>query len=145
MTDDLTLDKEDRVLTEKEFDTQKNNYKFKDKIFCHCVYEFNDKLKKIGFKWDASFKLWHINYDRLTYDSYIKTRVIRFTNYTTIGILNYFYVYYKSKDVMNNLIEEMKINKLREDEEEPKKDKKKTVKTQGLNMITKRLIPKGKK
>ena len=69
---------------------QKNN--INDKIYCHCTFDFKDEVKKLGFKWDKNMKLWYITKNDLTYEKYIRTQKIRYTNFTTIGALNYYYV-----------------------------------------------------
>ena len=67
------------------------------RIYCYCVYAWKDNLKKLGFRWSPGLKLWYIHIYDFTEDIYNKTQEIRFTNNTTIGNLDYYYVYYMSK------------------------------------------------
>jgi len=64
------------------------------KIYCHCVYQWKDKLKALGFKWDGSTKLWWIPKDKLTREIYDNTCTVRYSNKTSIGRLDYYYVHY---------------------------------------------------
>jgi len=44
---------------------------FQGKIYCHCVYEWKDEIKKLGFKWDGHIKLWYIpkkDFNKALYD-----------------------------------------------------------------------------
>ena len=77
-----------------------------NKIFCYCTYEFKDTIKRLGFRWDNNLKLWYIPKKKFTKDVFRKSRKVRFRNFTTVGTLDYFYVYYKSKDEINDMKDE---------------------------------------
>ena len=73
------------------------------KVYCHCVYEYKDKLKQLGFRWEQEVKLWYILEKKFTYDIFKQSQEIRYSNETTTGKIDYYYVYYKTKDdVINN-------------------------------------------
>ncbi len=67
-----------------------------DRIYCHCVYEWKDNLKELGFKWDPDYKLWYISKDVCTDEIYQKTKTPRFVG----KVKNYFYVHYYTKDML---------------------------------------------
>jgi hypothetical protein len=68
-----------------------------DKIYCHCVFEFKDDLKKLGFVWVPALKKWMISKNKFNEDIYNKSQKVRYSKQTSIGIHNYFYVHYISK------------------------------------------------
>ena len=81
-----------------------------DKIYCHCDFEFKDEIKKHGFKWCPKYKLWCVNKESLTFNIYKLTQKVRFTDFTTIGAVNYYYVYYQTRQDMMNKVKELKNN-----------------------------------
>ena len=52
----------------------------------------------------------YITKNDLTYEKYIRTQKIRYTNFTTIGALNYYYVYYQTRQDMMSKVKELKNN-----------------------------------
>ena len=82
----------------------KQPIKINGKYYCHCVYEFKDRLKAMGkFKFEPSTKLWYLMENDFTHDIFNKTHVVRYTNHTTIGAINYYFVYWiTSKDDYNS-------------------------------------------
>jgi hypothetical protein len=58
------------------------NYEINNKIYCYCLFEFKDEIKKMGFKWDPSIKLWFINKESLTVDIFNKSRKIKNIDYS---------------------------------------------------------------
>jgi hypothetical protein len=68
-----------------------------NKIYCHCVFEFKDEIKKLGFRWVPDVKKWMIPIDKFNEDIYIKSQKVRYTNNTSAGLCEYFYVYYITK------------------------------------------------
>ena len=75
------------------------------KIYCGCVFEFKDELKKLGFKWDSINKLWWIEKDKFTKDIFNKSMKVRFLNKTTIGDIKYYFTFYKTKNELKDLKE----------------------------------------
>lgn len=76
-----------------------------ERIYCHCVFEFKNELKKLGFKWDPINKLWYIEKNKFTEDVFNRSMKVRFANRTTIGLLKYYYVFYKRLDELADLKE----------------------------------------
>jgi hypothetical protein len=85
-----------------------DKYTFNNKLYCHCVFEFKDKLKNLGFKWDNVVKKWYIEKNKFTLDIYEKSSEIRFTTYTTIGPCHYYYVFYQEKNKIQEIYDEQK-------------------------------------
>lgn len=82
---------------------QIKNEEIDGNIYCYCLYEFKDELKKLGFKWDPYYRLWCIPKKSLTDEKFKKSKKVKYANRTTIGILNYYYVYYKyAHEVIDN-------------------------------------------
>ena len=73
------------------------NQSYNNRIYCSCVFEFKDEIKKLGFKWDPNKKLWWIEAEKLSPDILNKTLKVRFSNSTSIGILKYYFVNYQFK------------------------------------------------
>lgn len=75
------------------------------KIYCHCVYEYKDKLKNLGFKFDPQFKKWWIQKEKFTEDIFNRSQTIRFYRKASGGThLRYYYVYYiEKKELIKNL------------------------------------------
>lgn len=69
-----------------------NKNAFKNFIYCHCVFEWKDNLKQLGFKWDPDLKLWRIAKHLFTQDIYNKSRAIRFEKPEK----KYYFVHYYS-------------------------------------------------
>jgi hypothetical protein len=65
-------------------------------IYCFCRFERKDIVKNLGFKFDGDLKLWYLPANKLTKDIFEATQIIRFRNFTTVGPLNYYHVYYQS-------------------------------------------------
>jgi hypothetical protein len=55
------------------FENAKNNA-IDGKIYCHCIYEYKDSIKQLGFKWNAYLKLWYIPAIKFTQDLYDKAK-----------------------------------------------------------------------
>jgi hypothetical protein len=67
-----------------------------DRVYCHCVYEWKDDLKALGFLWDPLYKLWYIQKSTFTDAIYRKTKTPRYVGKTK----NYFYVHYYGKEML---------------------------------------------
>jgi len=68
-----------------------------NKIYCHCVFDFKDEIKKLGFRWVPEVKKWMIPVDKFNEDIYNNSQKVRYTNYTTAGPCEYYFVYYVTK------------------------------------------------
>ena len=69
-----------------------------DNIYCYCVYEWKEKIKALGFKWNNEAKLWYVPKDKFTKEIFEKTQVVRFSNSTSVGTFKYYYVNYALYD-----------------------------------------------
>ena len=102
-------------------------------IYCHCMYEFKDNVKKLGFKWQPKLKLWYITLNKFTYHVYTETMKPRYINNTSSGVKYYYYVHYctpedideREKDLATKLAENMTELGKREQEKADKELKKK--------------------
>ena len=98
-----------------------------DKVYCYCVYEGKHIPKNLGFKWDSNLKVWYMPKKDFTLKIYEESQVVRFTNYTKIGPLYYYYVHYIEGD----------INKFRKDEDEFNEIRKNNYKKMGNKIYSK--------
>ena len=69
---------------------------FNGNIYCFCRYERKDIVKNLGFKFDGDLKLWYLPEKNFSKQIFEASRIIRFENNTTVGVLKYFHVYYKT-------------------------------------------------
>jgi len=83
------------------------NYSFNGKIYCNCIFEWNKKLKEMGFRWDKSVKLWYIPKTLFTQKIFEETTQVRFCNRTTSGPMYYYYVFFQTRRDMINRIQTM--------------------------------------
>ena len=110
----------------------KSRHEYEGNIYCNCVYDWKENIKKLGFKWNPKYKKWYIPIGELTPEVYGRTLKFRFCNYTTAGPLYYFYVNYESTENMKTYVKET-IEKAKETEinEKPIKQAKKKTEING--------------
>ena len=85
---------------------------YNDRIYCDCRFEFKDKLKELGFRWEPLIKKWYIPVDEFNLFIYKKTRVLWFSRSTTAGMYTcYFVNYIDLLDENKQLLEKPKLNK----------------------------------
>ena len=75
-------------------------------IYCHCLFEWKDNIKKLGFRWFDKLKLWYIQAEKFTNEIYQETKTPRFSNNTSSGVLHYYYVHYcTSGDIRTKMMD----------------------------------------
>jgi hypothetical protein len=85
---------------------------YNDRIYCDCRFEFKDKLKELGFRWEPLIKKWYIPVDEFNLFIYKKTRVLWFSRSTSAGMYTcYFVNYIDLLDENKQLLEKPKLNK----------------------------------
>jgi hypothetical protein len=87
---------------------------YNDRIYCHCRFEFKDKLKELGFRWEPLIKKWYIPVDEFNLFIYKKTRVLWFSRSTSAGMYTcYLMDYVDLQDEQKQLLEnkQPKLNK----------------------------------
>ena len=79
---------------------------YNDKIYCECRFEFKDKLKELGFRWEPLIKKWYLPVEDFNVFIYKKTRVLRFSRSTSAGMYNGYFVIYGIYEGDRELLEE---------------------------------------
>ena len=109
-------------------DCTPSNYEYfkseahENKVYCYCVFQFNDTLKKLGFKFDGKYKLWYIPVEKFTFEVFEASLEVRFANRVSGGeTLLYYYVYYRTKQEVTEDYKEFMEKKERN--EKPKQYK----------------------
>jgi hypothetical protein len=79
---------------------------YNDRIYCNCRFEFKDKLKELGFRWEPLIKKWYIPVDEFNLFIYKKTRVLWFARSTSAEMyIRYLMDYVDIKDEQKQLLE----------------------------------------